>query len=106
MVIPKLTPSVLGSNWGGVSTKKCTSRQKGRHAFGLVITDGRRHDSSVFEELMEKGKRLGAVTPCLGPRRLTADGYYSNHRIRGWLPSEMMSALTRKVAREVQEESL
>jgi transposase len=61
----------------------------------FVVTEGQRHDSPVFEELMEKGKlkRPGAGRPRLRPGRLTADRSYSNHRIRGWLASRKVRAV-------------
>jgi hypothetical protein len=53
----------------------------------FVITEGQRHESRAFEELMKLGKlkRDSVGRPRLKPRCLAADKAYSSHRIRAWL---------------------
>ena len=54
----------------------------------FLITEGQRHESWAFEELMKLGKlkrdySVGRAR--LKPRCLAADKAYSSHRIRAWL---------------------
>jgi transposase len=53
----------------------------------FLLTVGERHESVVFERLMEQGaiNRPGRGRPRLRPRRILADKAYSNGRIRLYL---------------------
>jgi transposase len=61
----------------------------------FLLTGGERHESRVFEELMECGKvgRPGPGRPRLRSKRLVADKAYSSHRIRSWLKSKKIQAI-------------
>jgi transposase len=50
----------------------------------FVVTPGQRHDSQVFESLMEKGKvkRVGRGRPKVLPRRVVGDKGYDSRKIR------------------------
>ncbi len=64
---------------GGLSTKvHDVKAEGGGRQLAFVVAEGQRHDSPVFEELMEKGKvkRNGAGRSRLRPGRLTADRSY------------------------------
>jgi transposase len=52
-----------------------------------LLTVGQRHESVVFERLMEQGaiRRPGPGRPRLRPQRILADKAYSNRRIRLYL---------------------
>jgi len=60
----------------------------------FLLTGGERHESRVFEELMERGKvgRPGAGRPRLRSKRLAADKAYSSHHIRDWLKGKKIRA--------------
>ena len=53
----------------------------------FVVTVGQRHESVVFEHVMEQGavKRPGRGRPRLRPRRVVADKGYSSGKIRRYL---------------------
>ena len=53
----------------------------------FVLQPGHRHESLVFEALMDQGavKRNGPGRPRLRPKRVVGDKAYSNKRIRSWL---------------------
>jgi transposase len=74
----------------------------GGRPLAFVVTEGQRHDSPVFEELMEKGKvkRTSAGRPRLRPGRLAADRSYSNRHIRSWLASRKVRAIIPQRRRE------
>jgi transposase len=61
----------------------------------FVITEGQRHESRAFEELMKLGKlkRDSVGRPRLKPRCLAADKAYSSHRIRAWLRRKRIRAV-------------
>jgi transposase len=52
----------------------------------FTLQPGHRHESLVFETLMDGGaiRRPGRGRPRLRPKRLCGDKAYSNHRIRRW----------------------
>jgi transposase len=52
-----------------------------------VLQPGHRHESLVFELLMDRGavRRVGPGRPRLRPTRVAGDKAYSNRRIRTWL---------------------
>jgi transposase len=54
---------------------------------GFVLQPGHRHESLVFEALMDQGvvKRAGLGRPRYRPKRVVADKAYNNKRIRSWL---------------------
>ena len=53
----------------------------------FVLQPGHRHESLVFEELMDQAavKRVGPGRPRYRPKRVVADKAYNNKRIRSWL---------------------
>lgn len=53
----------------------------------LVLTAGERHETTVFEPLMEQGavKRVGRGHPRLRPERVLGDKAYSSRKIRQYL---------------------
>ncbi|NET38843.1 MAG: IS5 family transposase [Cyanothece sp. SIO1E1] len=53
----------------------------------ILLTVGERHETVVFEQLMEQGavKREGAGRPRLRPRRVSGDKGYSSIKIRRYL---------------------
>lgn len=53
----------------------------------FVVTPGQRHESVVFEQVMEQGavKRPGRGRPRLRPKRVVADKGYSSGKIRRYL---------------------
>ncbi len=53
----------------------------------FVLQPGHRHESLVFEALMDQGavKRDGPGRPRYRPKRVVADKAYNNKRIRSWL---------------------
>ena len=61
----------------------------------FLLTGGERHESRVFEEMMERGKvgRPGAGRPRLRSKRLAADKAYSSHHIRDWLKGKKIRAV-------------
>jgi len=50
----------------------------------IVLTPGQRHESTVFEPLMEQGavRRAGRGRPKLRPQRIVGDKGYSSRKIR------------------------
>ncbi len=52
-----------------------------------MLQPGQRHESRVFERLMDSGavRRPGRGRPRVRPRRVVGDKAYSNRRIRAWL---------------------
>lgn len=52
----------------------------------MVLTPGQRHESVVFETVMDTvGVAQAGRPPRRRPQRLAADKAYSNRRIRAWL---------------------
>ncbi len=53
----------------------------------FLVTAGQRHESTMFEPLMEQGavRRRGRGRPRLRPRRVVGDKGYSYPRVRGFL---------------------
>jgi transposase len=53
----------------------------------FVLQPGHRHESLVFEPLLNRGavRRVGRGRPRLRPKRVVGDKAYSNRRIRLWL---------------------
>lgn len=77
----------LGRSQGGFSTKIHVRAEGGGHPITFVVTAGQRHESVVFEALMEQGaiKRVGGGRPKRHPQRLVADKGYSSRKIRLYL---------------------
>ncbi len=55
----------------------------------FVVTAGQRHESVVFEQVMEQGavKRPGRGRPRKRPQRVVADKGYSSRKIRRYFVS-------------------
>lgn len=53
----------------------------------FLVTAGQRHETVVFEELMEQGsvKRIGRGRPRIRPKRVVGDKGYSSRAIRQYL---------------------
>ena len=53
----------------------------------MLLTVGERHESVVFEALMEQGavKRVGPGRPRIHPKRIAGDKAYSSAKIREYL---------------------
>jgi len=53
----------------------------------LILTAGHRHETTVFEALMEQGavKRVGRGHPRVRPERVLGDKAYSSRKIRRYL---------------------
>ena len=77
----------LGRSQGGFSTKVHIRAERGGKPMTFVLTPGQRHESTVFERLLEQGevKRLGPGRPKRRPRRVAGDKGYSAGRIRRYL---------------------
>ncbi len=81
------TQEALGRSRGGFSTKVHLRAEGGGKPMTFVLTPGQRHESTVFEQLLEQGavKRSGPGRPKLRPRRVVGDKGYSAGRIRRYL---------------------
>jgi transposase len=68
----------------------------------FLLTEGERHESPVFEELMKRGaiKRKAAGRPRFRPRFVAADRAYGNHRVRSWLRCRKIRPVIPKGGRE------
>ena len=68
----------------------------------FVVTEGERHESPVFEELMKMGeiRRKAAGRPRFRPKFVAADRAYGNHRVRGWLRRRKIRPVIPKGGRE------
>jgi transposase len=76
----------LGRSQGGFSTKLNVRAEGGGKPMSFVLQPGQRHESQVFEALMEQGavKRSRRGRPRCRPGRVAGDKAYSNRRIRRW----------------------
>lgn len=77
----------LGRSKGGFSTKihlRCDGKGK---PITFLLSVGERHETVMFEPLMEQGavKRAKGGRPRLRPRRVVADKGYSSGKIRHYL---------------------
>ncbi|NJL41388.1 MAG: IS5 family transposase, partial [Leptolyngbyaceae cyanobacterium SM1_4_3] len=77
----------LGRSKGGFSTKihlRCDGKGK---PITFLLSVGERHETVLFEPLMEQGavKRAKGGRPRLRPRRVVADKAYSSGKIRRYL---------------------
>ena len=77
----------LGRSKGGFSTKIHLRCDGNGLPIVLLLTGGERHETVVFEQLMEQGtvKRIGAGRPRLRPHRVVGDKGYSSGTIRRYL---------------------
>ena len=77
----------LGTSRGGFSTKVHIKAEGLGKPLAFLVTEGERHESPVFEELVKQGeiKRKARGRARFRPRFLAADRAYANHRIRNWL---------------------
>jgi transposase len=74
----------LGRSRGGFSTKVHIRADGRGRPLTFVVTPGQRHDSVVFEQLLDQGKvrRSTAGRPRLRPVRIVGDKAYSSAKIR------------------------
>lgn len=77
----------LGRSKGGFSTKIHLRCDGNGLPITFVLTDGERHETVVFEQLMEQGavRRTAGGRPRLRPRRVVGDKGYSSGAIRRYL---------------------
>jgi transposase len=76
----------LGRSKGGFSTKIHLRCDNNGLPITFLITVGERHETVVFEALMEQGavKRQGSGRPRIRPRRVVGDKGYSSRKIRAY----------------------
>ena len=77
----------LGRSKGGFSTKIHLRCDGNGLPITFLLTVGERHETVVFEQLMEQGtvKRPGRGRPRLRPHRVVGDKGYSSGAIRRYL---------------------
>jgi transposase len=77
----------LGWSKGGFSTKIHLRCDGNGLPITFLLTVGERHETVVFEQLMEQGsvQRAGAGRPRLRPKRVVGDKGYSSGSIRRYL---------------------
>jgi transposase len=89
---------------GGFSTKVHIKAEGLGKPLAFVLTEGERHESPVFEELMKLGairrNKKGVGRPRFRPKFLAADRAYGNHRVRGWLRRRKIRPVIPKGGRE------
>jgi transposase len=84
----------LGRSQGGFGSKVHVVCDGQGRPLGVVLTPGQRHESTVFEAVMDT-----VAVPQRGrssrrrPRRVAGDKAYNHHRIRSWLRSRRMGAV-------------
>lgn len=80
----------LERSQGGFSTKIHLRCDGNGLPMTFLLTVGERHETVVFEQLMEQGavKRSGAGRPRLRPKRVSGDKGYSSGKIRRYLRGE------------------
>lgn len=76
-----------GRSQGGFSTKVHLRADGQGKPMPFVVTAGQRHETVVFERLMEQGaiKRVGRGRPKRRPSRVSGDKSYSSRRLRAYL---------------------
>jgi transposase len=81
------TREALGRSQGGFRTKIHLRCDGNGLPITFLLTVGERHETVVFEPLMEQGavKRSGAGRPRLRPQRVSGDKGYSSGKIRRYL---------------------
>ena len=77
----------LGRSQGGFSTKIHLRCDGNGRPITFLLSVGERHETVVFEQLMEQGavKRDGPGRPRLRPKRVSGDKGYSSGKIRRYL---------------------
>ena len=92
----------LGTSRGGFSTKVHIKAEGLGKPLAFLVTEGERHESPVFEELVKLGgiKRKARGRARFRPRFLAADRAYANHRIRNWLRRTKIRPVIPKGGRE------
>jgi transposase len=77
----------LGRSQGGFSTKIHVRAEGGGKPILFILTPGQRHETQVFEPLMEQGsvKRPQGGRPRVRPGRVVGDKGYSSGKIRAYL---------------------
>ena len=77
----------LGRSKGGFSTKIHARAEGTGKPITFILTPGQRHETQVFEPLMEQGevRGVGRGRPRLRPQRVVGDKGYSSGKIRGYL---------------------
>jgi transposase len=84
----------LGRSQGGFGTKVHLACDAGGLPLGVVVTPGQRHESVVFEAVMDTvAVPQAGAPPKRRPRRAAGDKAYSNKRIRGWLRRRHIGAV-------------
>jgi len=77
----------LGRSKGGFSTKIHLRCDGNGLPITFLLTVGQRHETVVFEQLMEQGevKRIGSGRPRKRPKRVSGDKGYNSGKIRAYL---------------------
>jgi transposase len=84
----------LGRSQGGFGTKVHLVCDGDGHGLGVVVTPGQRHESVVFEAVMDTVEvRRKSGHSRRRPLRLAGDKAYSNRRIRRWLARRKVQAV-------------
>jgi transposase len=84
----------LGRSQGGFGTKVHLVCDAGGNGLGVVVTPGQRHESVVFEAVMDTAEvRRESGRSRRRPLRLAGDKAYSNRRIRRWLARRKIRAV-------------
>ncbi len=79
-------PEALGRSQGGFSSKVHVGADGTGKPLTFLLTAGQRHESVVFEALMQSAvKRPARGQPKRRPKRLVADKAYGKRRIRAYL---------------------
>jgi len=89
------TDEALGRSRGGFSTKIHVRAEGSGKPLVLLLSAGQRHDSKLFEPLIESGavKRAGRGRPKIRPGCVVADKGYSYDRIRRYLNQRRILAV-------------
>jgi transposase len=84
----------LGRSQGGFGTKVHLVCDGDGNGLGVVVTPGQRHESVVFEAVMDTVEvRRKSGRSRRRPLRLVGDKAYSNRRIRRWLARRKIKAV-------------
>lgn len=85
----------LGYSRGGFGTKLHLLTDRQGIPLHAVISAGQRHESTLFEDVMDGVKIKRPVTgrPRQRPKGVAGDKAYSSRRIRGWLRARRMRAV-------------
>jgi hypothetical protein len=84
----------LGRSQGGYGTKVHLVCDSDGHGLGVVVTPGQRHESVLFEVVLDTvAVRRRSGQRRSRPRRVAGDKAYSNRRIRRWLARRKIEAV-------------